>query len=117
LSPLHLDPLHDGTLDQCQRLSIAPMIWSALAGGRLFDEQSPRAERLRASLSSLAEKYDVSATTIVYSWLLQHPSCPIVLTGSSRISVLQEAVAATTIKMVREDWFLVWSASTGADVP
>jgi predicted oxidoreductase len=117
LSPLHLDPLHDGTLDQCQRLSVAPMIWSALAGGRLFSEQSPRAERLRTCLSSLAAKYGVSATTIVYSWLLQHPSRPVVLTGSSRISVLQEAVAASSMEMSREEWFLVWSASTGTDVP
>ena len=116
-SPLHLDPLHDGTLDQCQRLSITPMIWSALAGGRLFSEQSPRAARLRASLSTLAAKYNVSVTTIVYAWLLQHPSRPVVLTGSSRISVLQEAAAATAVNMSREDWFLVWSASTGTDVP
>jgi predicted oxidoreductase len=117
LSPLYLDPLHDGTLDQCQRLEISPMIWSALAGGRLFSEQSARAERVRTVLTALGAHYGVSPTTIVYAWLLQHPSKPIVLTGSGRIEIAQEAVAAAEVTLSREHWFAVWSASTGGDVP
>jgi len=117
LSPLYLDPLHDGTLDQCQKLSISPMIWSALAGGRLFSEHNPRTERLRAVLSALGAEYGVSVNTVVYAWLLQHPSKPVVLIGSSRIAVAQEAVAATDLSLTREHWFAVWSASTGTGVP
>jgi predicted oxidoreductase len=117
LSPLYLDPLHDGTLDQCQRLKIAPMIWSALAGGRLFNEQSPRAERVRTVLAALGAHYGVSPTVIVYAWLLQHPSKPVVLTGSRRIDIAKEAVAAVQVTLSREHWFAVWSASTGGDVP
>ncbi len=43
LHPLHLAPLHDGTLDQCQQRRIQPMIWSPLAGGRLFTATDPAA--------------------------------------------------------------------------
>jgi len=117
LSPFYLAPLHDGTLDQCQRLKVAPMIWSALAGGRLFSEQSERAERVRAVLNALAAHYGVSPNSIVYAWLLQHPSKPVVLTGSGRFAVAQEAVAATAVTLTREHWFAVWSASMGSDVP
>jgi predicted oxidoreductase len=117
LSPMFLAPLHDGTLDQCQRLAIAPMIWSALAGGRLFSEQSAQAERLRATLSGLASEYGVSAGTIAYAWSLQHPSRPVVLTGSHRIAAAQEAIAATQLQLAREHWFAIWSASTGNNVP
>jgi len=117
LSVMHLDPLHDGSLDQCQRLSMAPMIWSALAGGALFSEQSPRAERLRAALATLADKYGVSATTVAYAWVLRHPSRPLLLTGSRRIAATREAVAATGLSLTREDWFTLWSASTGGSVP
>jgi predicted oxidoreductase len=117
LSPLHLDPLHDGTLDQCQRLSVAPMIWSALAGGRLFSEHSPQAERVRQVLVDLATEYGTSPTTIAYAWVLRHPSNPLLLTGSRRILATREAVAATQIALTREQWFAVWSASTGTSVP
>jgi predicted oxidoreductase len=117
LSPLHLEPLHDGTLDQCQRLSIAPMIWSALAGGRLFSEHSPQVERVRQVLVELATEYDTSPTTIAYAWVLRHPSNPLLLTGSRRILATREAVAATQIILTREQWFAVWSASTGTSVP
>ncbi|PRC94649.1 aldo/keto reductase [Solimicrobium silvestre] len=117
LSPLHLDSLHDGTLDQCQRLSISPIIWSALGGGRVFNEHSPRAERLRVTLAALGAEYGVSATTIVYAWLLQHPSKPVVLTGSGRVFALREAVAAIGLTLTREHWFAVWCASTGTAVP
>ena len=64
LSVMHLDPLHDGTLDQCQRLSLAPMIWSALGGGRLFNEKSPRAERIRLALQEIAAQHDAAQAAI-----------------------------------------------------
>jgi len=117
LSPLFLDPLHDGTLDQCQQHAISPIIWSALAGGRLFSEQTDQALRVRGILNELALHYGVSAATIVYAWLLQHPSRPVVLTGSGRLSILKEAVAAIGLTLERAHWFAIWSASTGTSVP
>jgi len=117
LSPMHLDPLHDGTLDQCQQRSISPMIWSALAGGKLFSETTAQGLRLRRTLDELAAHYGVSATTVVYAWLLQHPSKPIVLTGSGRIATVREAVAAASLTLSRAHWFAIWSASTGTSVP
>lgn len=117
LSPMFLDPLHDGTLDQCQRLRTAPMIWSALAGGRLFSEDSAQSTRLRATLEGLAAEYGVSPTTIAYAWVLQHPSKPVVITGSRRIEAAREAVAATSLTLAREHWFAVWTASNGYNVP
>ncbi len=116
LSVMHLEPLHDGTLDQCQRLRCAPMIWSALAGGNLFNEQSERAERLRTALAALAETYGVSPTMIAYAWVLRHPAKPLLLTGSRRIAAMREAVAATQIELTHEDWYTLWSASTGGSV-
>lgn len=115
-SVLHLDPLDDGTFDQCQQLALAPMIWSALAGGRLFSEQSPRAERVRAALGAVGAAYDVSASTVASAWLLQLPSRPVLLTGSSRIEAIHEAVRATTLTLTREEWFSIWIASTGHGV-
>lgn len=117
LSPMFLAPLHDGTLDQCQRLSIAPMIWSALAGGRLFGKESEQALRLHATLNGLAEEYCVSPVCVAYAWALQHPSRPVVLTGSRHIAAARDAISATGVKLAPEHWFAIWTASNGHNVP
>lgn len=115
-SLLHLDPLHDGTLDQAQRLHRAPMIWSPLASGRLFRDGGEREHRVRQQLQHIAAAHQVSPATIAYSWLMQHPSHPLPLTGSGRIEAMREAVAATRIKLDRQDWFALWQASAGHEV-
>lgn len=117
LSAMHHAALHDGTLDQCQRLSIAPMIWSALGGGRLFSDDTPRAQSLRAALAAIATELGASETAIAYAWILRHPSRPLVLTGSRRIEAMHEAVAATGITLSRAQWFAIWSAASGCEVP
>ena len=53
-SPLHLAPLHDGTFDQAQQLRIAPMIWSPLAGGKIFNSDDAAALRVQATLTAIA---------------------------------------------------------------
>ena len=116
LSLLHMQPLHDGTLDLCQRQRIAPMIWSALAGGRLISDESEQALRVRAVLTALAAEFGVTISTIALSWILQHPSKPIVLTGSGKIASIRDAVAATTLALSREQWFSLWCASAGKNV-
>lgn len=117
LSPLHLDPLHDGTLDQCQRLGLRPMIWSPLAGGRLFSGDDERARRVRDELSRLAGELGVAVTTLVFAWLLRHPSRPLPIVGSRRIDSAREAVAALDLRLTPEQWYRVWTASAGHEVP
>jgi len=116
LSPLQLQALDDGTLDQCVDLGLRPMIWSPLGGGRLFTGTDPQAVRVRAVLGALAAQHGVSAATIVYAWILRHPSRPVPITGSHRIEALAEAVAALSLRLSAQDWYRVWQASTGHEV-
>jgi len=117
LSPLHLDALSDGTLDQCLDLGLRPMIWSPLAGGRLFTADDAQAQRVRAVLEALGRAHGVSAATVAYAWILRHPSRPLPITGSQRREALQEAVAALSLRLSAEDWYRVWEASAGQPVP
>lgn len=119
LSLLHMQPLHDGTLDLLQRLRIAPMIWSALGGGSLFmplHEQNEQGRRISKVLATIADEHAVSTPVIAIAWILQHPSRPMVLTGSGRIAAVKEAVQATSIRLSREQWFALWCASAGKNV-
>jgi predicted oxidoreductase len=116
-SPLHIAPFHDGTLDQAQDLGIAPMIWSALAGGRLFTGQDEAARRVRAVLERIAGERGISVTTLVYAWLLRHPARLIPLTGSRRLDAMREAVAALDIEIDAQTWYEIWVAGNGAPCP
>lgn len=117
LSPLHLQPLHDGTLDQCQQLRLRPMIWSPLAGGRLFTGEDDAARRVRAELHALASELGVSPTTLAFAWVLRHPSRPVPLLGSRRIEAAREAVAALSLALNAQQWYRLWRAGAGHDVP
>ena len=117
LSPLHLEPLGDGTLDQCIDLGIRPMLWSPLAGGRLFTSDDERARRIRAVLGRLGQAHGVAPATIAYAWLLRHPARPVPITGSQRLEALREAVLALGLTLSAEEWYRVWEAGTGHAVP
>ena len=116
LSPLHLDPLHDGVLDQCQDLGLRPMIWSPLAGGRLFTADDERARRVRQTLQVMAGELGVSFTTLVIAWVQRHPSQPLPILGSRRIEVVRDAMAALALRLDAQQWWRIWTAAAGHEV-
>jgi predicted oxidoreductase len=117
LSPLQMDALDDGTLDQAQQLGLRPMIWSPLAGGRLFTSEDEQAHRVCAEMSAIAARYNVSLTTLAFAWVLRHPSRPHPITGTGRIDGLRDAVAALNVRLGEQDWYAIWTASKGHSVP
>lgn len=118
INPINFDVIEDGTLDQLQQYRVRPMAWSCLAGGAIFSEQTEQACRLRICLEELAQ--ELGATSIeqaVFAWVLKHPSKPVALIGSGKISRVKEAVDALALKMNTEQWYRVWVASKGFGVP
>jgi predicted oxidoreductase len=115
-NPLRLDALFDGTLDQAQRLRAHPMIWSPLAGGALFSNEHDVAMRVHGALSTIGSDHGVSAATAAFAWILRHPSKPHPITGSRRIEAMDEAVAATRIRLHVQEWTEILVAATGRDV-
>ncbi len=117
LHPLNRQVLDDGTLDQCQRLRVRPMIWSPLAGGALFTSEEPAAQRVRQVLVAIAQRHGCSAATVAHAWLLRLPSRPLPIVGSRRPEALQEAVAALGLRLDAGEWTEIWVAATGQRVP
>ncbi|MFC2085110.1 aldo/keto reductase family oxidoreductase [Bacteroidota bacterium] len=117
-SVLNMEALENGTLDLSQRLKASPMIWSPLAGGRLFNEDSDRVDRIRATLNALSEKYDdAPLDQLAIAWILKHPSKPFPIIGTGLKERIKRAVGSLRINLSREDWFRIWSASKGHEVP
>jgi predicted oxidoreductase len=115
-SPLHTAPLFDETFDGLQDLGVAPMIWSPLAGGRLFTAADARAEALRHVIKEIADRIRQPFASVVFAWIMQLPSKPLPLTGSGRIEAIAVAVAGTTFTLSRADWFAILRAARGHEV-
>lgn len=118
ISVLKLDAFFNGTLEHCQQHRIQPMAWSPLAGGGLFSSYEPQAERLRAALNKIAQSLgSCSMEQVALAWLLNHPSGIIPVLGSGNIDRIRHSIKAEKINLSREQWFSVWNASTGGDLP
>ncbi|MBR7799733.1 aldo/keto reductase [Undibacterium sp. FT137W] len=116
-SLLNMSPIYDGSFDLCQRLRLTPMIWSALGGGRLFTDQSQVGLRLQRVLAKIADEVNGSAAVVAMAWVLNLPTRPMLLTGSGRVKVLTEAVQALDCQLSKGQWFDLWRAATGEDIP
>lgn len=115
-SPLHLDALHDGAFDQAQTLGFSPMVWSPLAGGRLFTGTDVASVRVRDVLTALANEWGSSPEAVAMAWLLRHPARPVPVLGSRRVRAYGQAVDAMTLNMDAQSWYRVWSAGAGRAV-
>jgi predicted oxidoreductase len=115
-SPLHTAPMFDETFDGLQDLGVAPMIWSPLAGGRLFQGGEEHADNLRLVIKGIADELEQPFASVVFAWIMQLPSRPLPLTGSGRIEAIAVAVAGTGFTLSRADWFAILRAARGHEV-
>ncbi|MDX1408010.1 MAG: aldo/keto reductase [Saprospiraceae bacterium] len=118
-SLLHLHPFLDGTFDQAITLGRRPMIWSPFGSGKLFSlESSERVARIADAARPLLDSYGLQRLDQLYlAWLLRHPARPVPLLGTARIDRMRSALAALEVQITREDYFKLWTAATGTDVP
>ena len=119
ISILHLDPFTNGSLHHCMQHHILPTAWGPLGSGKLFDEElaDERTQRIRAVATILGEKYSLTTDQILLAWLTTHPSGIIPVLGTSRKERILAAKNAVSVHLDREEWFMLWRASTGEEVP
>lgn len=115
-SPLHTAPMFDETFDGLHDKGVAPMIWSPLAGGRLFSATEAQTENLRLVIKTIADKMGKPFASVVFAWIMELPCKPLPLTGSSRIEAIGVAVEGTQFSLSREDWFRILRAARGHEV-
>jgi predicted oxidoreductase len=118
ISISHLDPFEDGTLDQCFKHNIIPTAWSPLGGGSIFSsDPDDRTLRIRKAVDILCKKYEAGVDQILLAWLLKHPVGIIPVLGTTKISRIKDALAATKIDLSHQEWYQLWEASKGEPVP
>jgi predicted oxidoreductase len=115
-SALHLDPLRDGTFDECMRTGTVPMAWSPLGGGRLATGDGVRPELLDL-LDALAARECVDRATIAIAFVLAHPAAPIAVVGSQTPERIAGSTAALDVELSRADVYSIIQASEGVPLP
>jgi len=117
LSPLRIDTIENGELDQAIAMDLAVMAWSPLGGGRIGEPQNVREQSIAAALSGVAAAHNVSRTAAAYSWIMAHPARPIPIVGSQNPARIIEAADAFKIQWTRADWYSVLVAARGVPLP
>ena len=113
-SATHFEPMVDGSFDYMQVNSIRPMSWNPL--GSVFREDNSQTRRLKKLLVTLMAKYHLGSDSILLSWILQHPAKIIPIAGTVNVARIQSLEKAIELKLDKEDWFAIWTASMGEDV-
>ena len=117
-SVLEFEVMHDGTLDQMQALRTSPMAWSPFGGGRLFTGKDEQSVRVRTSLEEVGSEHGgAPLDQVALAWLLRHPSNMLPVLGTGKIERVRTAVSAESLLLTRQQWFKIWTASKGHNVP
>jgi predicted oxidoreductase len=115
-SAVHLDPMRDGTFDQCMELGIVPLAWSPLAGGALATGDGVRPELL-AVIDELARREECDRATIALAFVLAHPSAPVAIIGTQNVERIPGSLAALDVHLDRSDVYAIVQASEGVPLP
>jgi predicted oxidoreductase len=118
ISPYCIEHFLNDNIPFLQQKRIAPMAWSPMAGGQLFHPDNEKAKKVAGELRKVADELNVEGIDkIAYSWLLQHPGNFLPIIGSGKVERIKSAIEATGIKMSTEQWFRIYTASLGTNIP
>ena len=124
-SVLAIDPLRDGTLDQCMGVGLTPLAWSPMGGGRIglsleaaakLDDKA-RTLNVLTLLDKMASEQNVSRAAIALAWIMVHPSKVIPILGTQRTERIKDAMDALKVCFTRTQWNEILTASQGFPLP
>lgn len=116
VSIIRTSPFSNGILDNCIENNIVPMAWAPLGGGLLTDDLHPHFRSISHAAHLLSEKYAMGLNEMLIAWLNTHPAGILPVIGTTKAERLEQAKKAASIKLTREDWFLLMKAAMGEDV-
>lgn len=114
LSLLATDAFRNGHLSHLMAHKIRPMSWSPLAGGALF---SAKNKILQSKLDAFGAARGVDAAAVAVAWLLAHPAGILPVMGTNAPDRIARLGDACNLDMSREDWFDLYTAAIGQEVP
>ena len=113
LSLKHIQPFTNGDLAFHQQHGHVVMAWSPLGGGDLMTAS----DELTHRLDSIATRCGVDRAAVATAFLLAHPAKITPVLGTNNLDRISAISAAETVQLDRQDWFSLYEAALGGEVP
>ena len=113
LSLKHIQPFTNGDLAFHQQHGHVVMAWSPLGGGDLMTASNELTHRL----DSIATRCGVDRAAVATAFLLAHPAKITPVLGTNNLDRISAISAAETVQLDRQDWFSLYEAVLGSEVP
>ena len=113
LSLKHIAPFTNGDLAFHQQHGHVVMAWSPLGGGDLMTASNELTHRL----DSIAKRSGVDRAAVATAFLLAHPAKITPVLGTNNLGRISSISAAETVQLDRQDWFSLYEAALGSEVP
>lgn len=110
-NPVCFEHFESGMMDLLTKERIHPMIWSPLAGGRLFTSEEAVYRNAREKIEEIAQRHQTEPAVIIYAWLMYHPVGALPISGSNRLDRLDLAIRALDVKLEHFEWYEIYTAS------
>lgn len=102
-----------GIIEYCRLNNITLQAWSpfqfGLGGGIFLD--NPAYPGVNSKLAELAEKYNVSKSTIAMAWILSHPAKMQAISGSLTKERMIDCLKSADIMLSREEWYSLYMSN------
>ena len=109
----HIAPFTNGDLAFHQQHGHVVMAWSPLGGGDLMTASNEFTHRL----DSIAKRSGVDRAAVATAFLLAHPAKITPVLGTNNLDRISVISAAETVQLDRQDWFSLYEAALGSEVP
>ena len=113
LSLKHIAPFTNGDLAFHQQHGHVVMAWSPLGGGDLMTASNELTHRL----DSIATRSGVNRAAVATAFVLFHPAKITPVLGTNNLERISAISAAETVELDRQDWFYLYEAALGGEVP
>jgi predicted oxidoreductase len=113
LSLKHIQPFTNGDLAFHQQHGHVVMAWSPLGGGDLMTASNELTHRL----DSIATRCGVDRAAVATAFLLAHPAKIAPVLGTNNLDRISAISAAEIVQLDRQDWFSLYEAALGSEVP
>ncbi|WP_179037610.1 aldo/keto reductase [Paenibacillus sp. URB8-2] len=109
LNPLGIQNYQNGTMTHCLKEGISPMIWSPLAGGRIFKPTSAVEENMHNVLEAIRQEQGLEhLDEVIYKWIFKHSSNPVIVLGTGNKERIERAIkSAEGPELTKEQWYKI----------
>ena len=111
---------NEGAMEYCRLHNITLQVWSPVASGRLTGRPRPNDQNLQEvadCVAEMAKEKGVSRDAILIAWILRHPARIQPLPGTTNRERILAAAEGEKIELTREEWYSLFRAGRGENLP